>query len=195
MHVTNVIYFPFQDVKCNMYVNGENAGDLSWHRSLSENPVITWSEVAVCLFLTHGHECHRNTGLSLCNATIKAQKKKSFLNKDRLWGPHSILRHEMKWCNFSLEDIWRCFIWLGSCCLYCSIFILTLLLLAWICFCFAFPLLCLKCLLCVVLKINPSCVLSLFTVSDIYKDRISRAIPLKAPWDTPHLALCSSSIW
>lgn len=31
----------------------------------------------------------------------------------------------------------------------------------------------------------------LFTVSDIYKDKICCAISLKAPWDTPHLERCS----
>lgn len=74
---------------------------------LSENPVKTWNEVV--FKWTHGLECHKNTDLSTDMQSSK-HRKIDFLNKDM--SHYRVVVSAFR----RFED----FIWLASCCLYCS---------------------------------------------------------------------------
>lgn len=163
---------------------------MPWHHCLAGN---TWSYVELAaLNVTKTQASRYASGM---NQSTERELKFSGtkIHSELPWPFMSrVLKcHEIKWCLLSFWRWW---------CQHCRVFFpLKLLLFMWILFFFLpfpqywySPLLCLE----FVLSVKFLKVLHLSFV--VYCEwhlliRIYCAIPLEAPWDTPHMALCSLS--
>ncbi len=196
MHVTRVIYFPFQDVMCNMLYQWRKCWKfVKWESMFVRK--IQWKHEVKLL-------CFSNELLALnvtknrpfyWYAIIKTQKNCS---EQR----HASRSH----APFMSTTPWNIMLSFQLLKRFEDLFYLTSVLLSVLSFFlfeaafFAFPqygsspfALPWVCALCFVFKKKSvlSVSFSLFTVSDIYKDKICCAIPLKAHRDNLHLPFCS----